>query len=176
MFPLPYTTWVLLIPSHDMGRFFCCPETCCGEQDWAPSGWSRKAQAVHSHDLPQPVEITVCTRAWRVTERFHVHTAAAAAQLSCASEMGKECLWPEAPECCYHRKNLKRYVSIVFSSQSWFQMKLLGISACTTFADIGKHLFLTWHMLNRKKTPRGSLGIRLPNVLGLLESTEGKYK
>lgn len=133
---LSCSTWVLLIPSRDGGRFFRCPEIRCGKQDSAPSGWSRKAHAVHSHDLPQPVEITVCTRAWRVTQIFHVHTAAA--QLLCASAMVKECLWPE---CCCHRshkhcgaksegeKKIKRHFPTVFKPYSWFQMKLLGISA-----------------------------------------------
>lgn len=34
----------------------------------------------------------------------------------------------------------KRHFSTVFSSYSWFQLKLLGISAYTTFADIEKYL------------------------------------
>lgn len=133
-----------------MERFFHWPETHCGKQDSTWSGWSRKAHAVHSHDLPQSVEITVCTRAWRVTEIFHVHIAAA--RLFCASEMGREWLWPEAPECCYHRnhkqyeatskgKNSKKYVFPQFLvCIPGFSWNFWVISAYTTFANNEKYL------------------------------------
>lgn len=59
--PLPYTTWVLLIHTRDMERFFHLPETCCGKQDSTWNGLKQKCSAF-PYDLPQPMEITVCTR------------------------------------------------------------------------------------------------------------------
>lgn len=73
-------------------------------------------------------------------------------------------------------KKFKRHFSTVFSSHELVSDEISGYFCLYHLCWYWKVSFLTWHVLNRKKTPRGSLGIRLPNVLGLLESTEEKYK
>lgn len=88
----------------------------------------------------------------------------------------------EAAECCFTEgtntvelylrgKNLKRHFSTAFSSN-----ETSGHFCLYHLCWYGKVSFLIWHILDWKKTPQGSLGIRLPNVLGLLESAEEKYK
>lgn len=149
VFPLPYHMGLANpLPWH--GEVFPLAWNMLWKTGFNMEWLEQKSTCSHSHDLPQPVEITVCTRAWRVTEIFRVHIAAAG--LFCASEMGKGMpmtwgtwvlLSQKSPTIWSYirgEKFKKRHFSTVFSSYSWFQLKLPGISAYTTLADIEKNL------------------------------------